>query len=142
MKLQIIFFSIIIIALSLAGCSTKTPNIGVLINNIDAQIGVAQNASSDLRTGTDQFVQALMQSNSYLRRQGRTSYDDLDGREAIRTRLTGQSNVTGKMENVMVYTSRLESGGLFYLITIVPGNEESSYNRAFNEVVRSLIINE
>ena len=47
MKLQIIFYSIIVISLSLAGCSTKAPNIEVLINSIDTQIGVAQNAGAD-----------------------------------------------------------------------------------------------
>ena len=47
MKLQIIFLSIVIITLSLAGCSAKAPNIEVLINSIDTQIGVAQNAGAD-----------------------------------------------------------------------------------------------
>jgi hypothetical protein len=47
MKLQIIFLSIVVIMLSLAGCSAKSPNIEVLINSIDTQIGVAQNAGAD-----------------------------------------------------------------------------------------------
>ena len=103
-----------------------------------ALIGVTQARSSNLSQATQYYVEGLLQSNDYLRQQGGYSRTTLGGRSALATVLSGRSPVTGKTETVTVYTTTLRSGELFYVITVVPQNEASTYNTAFSNMIRSV----
>ena len=101
--------------------------------------GLIENASStDLRTTSDQYVSGVLQGNPYLRANGNYQRGRLDGREAYRRRLSGNSPVTGRNEIVDVYTALIGGGQLFYLVQVVPGNEQGQYRAAFDNVVKSV----
>ena len=103
-----------------------------------AMIGFVNiNNNQNLRQATDQYINQLLQGNSYLRTSGNYQQTRLDGRQALARRLAGTSNVTGQRELVTVYTTLLQNGALFYIIQVVPEAQASTYSRAFSEMVRS-----
>jgi hypothetical protein len=102
-------------------------------------VGVVSNASStDLRTASDQYVSGVLQGNTYLQVNGNYQRGRLDNRDALRRRLVGNSPVTNQKEIVDVYTALIGGGQLFYLVQVVPGNEQGQYRTAFDNVVRSV----
>jgi hypothetical protein len=56
--------------------------------------------------------------------------------------LAGASPVTGRNEVVTVYTTYLRNGQLFYIVTVVPENEASTYNNAFRNLVGRVQLND
>jgi hypothetical protein len=104
------------------------------------QLGVANLRANDLRSATQQFVDSLLQSNSYLRQSGGYQRGTLGGRQAMRASLSGESDLTGRTEIVYVYTRLLSNGDLFYVISVAPREDFNSYQRAFDTVVRSVEI--
>jgi len=101
--------------------------------------GVISNASStDLRTASDQYVSGVLQGNTYLQATGNYQRVRLDGRDALRRRLSGNSPVTNRGEIVDVYTALIGGGQLFYLVEVVPGNAQGQYRTAFDDIARSV----
>ena len=109
-----------------------------------AMIGVYDAKGNNLQTATNDLAQGLIQSsdNNYLRQQGNSSRGSLSGRNALSSTFSGTSPITKRTELVTLYTTQLSDGNLFYLITVVPQNESSSYNRAFSTMIRSVKIND
>lgn len=103
-------------------------------------IGLAQTRSNKLRQASDEYIGALLRNNSYLRQQ--RSYDSgyIDNRDALAMVLAGRSDITGQTEIVTVYTTMLNDGDLLYLITVTRESDSSSFNRAFQTMLRSLRI--
>ncbi|WP_162199823.1 M48 family metallopeptidase [Pyrinomonas methylaliphatogenes] len=106
------------------------------------QIGIARAQAAELRRATDNFINTLIQGNSYLRQQGGYQRAYLSGREALRARLAGESYITGRTEIVEVYTTLLRGGDLFYVITVAPQSDYSGFQSAFNTVLRSIQLND
>jgi hypothetical protein len=106
-----------------------------------AIVGVVNAQSNNLRAASERYVDALLQSNPYLRQQRGFRRATMDGRQALSTRLAGRSNVTGRSEIVNVYTTMLPNGNLFYLIGVTPRNQLQVYNRAFRTMLQSLELN-
>jgi Zn-dependent protease with chaperone function len=105
------------------------------------EVGTSRNESHDLRTATDELVSSLSQSNPQL--QGRSSYNSITiaGRRGLHTVLNNVSDVTRQPEQIELFTAQLTDGTLFYLIGVAPANEFSTYQRVFNQVVRSIQLN-
>jgi beta-barrel assembly-enhancing protease len=103
-----------------------------------AMIGVIRAGGGNLSQATQTYINGLLQSNNYLDRQGGSTRAVIGGRNALRTVLAGRSPVTGRTEVVNVFTTALRNGQLFYVITIAPGNEESSYNYTFRQMLNSI----
>jgi Zn-dependent protease with chaperone function len=103
--------------------------------------GVANTGARELRTASDQYISALLRNNPYLQQQGGYQRGRIDGRQALSLTLAGVSNVTGREEIVTVYTTLLRNGDLFYLINVAPREQYSSYNRAFQTMLRSVQLN-
>ena len=103
-----------------------------------AIVGVGQVSTNDLQNASDQYISGILQSNGYLRPEGRYQGKRLGGRDALRRRLSGTSRVTNRKEIVDVYTTMLNDRQLFYIIQVVPGNAQAQYARAFDEMVQSL----
>jgi Zn-dependent protease with chaperone function len=104
-----------------------------------AMVGVIANASStDLRSASDQYVSGILQGNAYLTANGNYQRTRLDGREALRRRLSGNSPVTKQKEMVDIYTVLMDRGQLFYMVHVVPGNVQGQYTQAFGELARSV----
>ena len=99
---------------------------------------IANESSADLRTVSDQYVSGLLQGNAYLRATGNYQRVRLDGRDALQRRLSGNSPVTNRKEIVDVYTALIGGGQLFYMVQVVPGNEQGQYRAAFDSIARSI----
>lgn len=105
-------------------------------------IGVAQAQSNDLGQATESYVNGILQSNNYLRQTSSYSRTYVGNRNGYGTVLSGRSPITGRTEVATVYTTQLRNGQLFYVVTVVPQNEASSYNNAFRNLVRSIRFND
>jgi hypothetical protein len=103
--------------------------------------GLERTQSSNLRQATDYFVNALGQGNPSMRRQGGYQRVTIDGREAIRVAFTNYSDVTGRTEYVIVYTTLIGNGELFYMVAVAPQDEYRYYERAFQNVLSSIQLN-
>jgi hypothetical protein len=99
---------------------------------------VAQSRSNDLQGASQEVLQGLMQGNNYLRQQSGFQRTTVDGREALATTLVGRSPLTGRNERVTLVTMPLGNGQVFYMAAVAPGNEYATYQRAFNDILRSL----
>ena len=106
-----------------------------------AIVGIVNAQSNNLREASQRYVNALLQSNPYLRQQRGFRRATVDGRQGLQTRLAGRSSVTGRSEIVTIYTTMLPNGNLFYLIGVSPRNQLQIYNRAFRTMLNSLEIN-
>ncbi|MEZ5427457.1 MAG: M48 family metallopeptidase [Pyrinomonadaceae bacterium] len=103
-----------------------------------AMIGLVKTRSTGLLDATEEYVNGVLQGNSYLRQQNNYSRASIDGRQAYTTTLSGRSPVTGKTEVATVYTTQLRNGALFYVVTVTPENEASRYSYAFRNLIRSI----
>lgn len=107
-----------------------------------AMIGAAQTNASGLAQASKQYVDELLQANSYLRRNGVQQRTTVAGRTGYVSVLSGRSSVTGQTEIVTVYTSALRNGGLFFVATVSPGDEAYRYNPVFRTMVSSIRLND
>ncbi|HEX8500548.1 MAG TPA: M48 family metallopeptidase [Pyrinomonadaceae bacterium] len=101
--------------------------------------GLGQSQYNDLQNAAREVVNGLMQGeNSYLRQAGGFTRTTLDGRAALATTLAGRSPLTGRAERVTLVTTQLGNGQVFYMAAVSPQNEYTTYQRAFNDIMRSL----
>ena len=63
-------------------------------------------------------------------------------RRALQTRLENVSDATGQPEDIQLFTTRMSDGTLFYVIAVVPSSDARAYEAAFQQVVRSIRLNE
>ena len=102
------------------------------------EIGVGRNESHDLRTATDELLQALRQSNPRLGDANGYDRTTIGGRNALHTTVSNVSDVTGGPEAIDVYTTELADGSLFYALGVAPRDQGGTYGRVFNSVVNSI----
>lgn len=102
-----------------------------------AMIGGGEVSRGTVQARSDQFIAAILKSNSYLHKQGNSSNTTMAGREAVVTVLSGVGS-EGRAEVVTVHVTMLSDTKLFYLITAVPEAELDAYREAFNRVVGSI----
>ena len=105
-------------------------------------LGVTNTQGGSLRNATDNFVNGLLDTNDYLRRVAGYQRATIGGYTGLTTQLSGRSNVTGKVEIVNVYSAQLRDGNLFYLISVAPQDEISTYQGSFQSIVRSIQLTE
>ncbi len=102
---------------------------------------VAQSNYGDLQRASQEVVQGLTQSNNYLRQTGGFTRTTVDGRAGLATTLVGRSPITGQNERVTIVTTTLGNGQVLYMAAVSPQNEYATYQRAFNDILRSLQLN-
>jgi Zn-dependent protease with chaperone function len=102
------------------------------------EIGTGRDESHDLRTATDELIQALRQSNPRLGDPGGYDRTTIGGRAALRTTVSNVSDVTGGQEAIAVYTAELGDGSLFYALGVAPRDQFGTYSRVFDSVVSSI----
>lgn len=107
-----------------------------------AMIGVTRSRGGSFDQATQEYVQGLVQSNSYLRQQSGFTRTSVGGRQAYATTLAGRSPVTGRNETVTVYTVPLRSGDLLYIAAVAPSDEAFRYNSAFRTMIGSVRLND
>jgi Zn-dependent protease with chaperone function len=106
-----------------------------------AMIGISQPGTRDVYQATQDYVNQLLQENSYLRQRASLSRAYLSGRQGYTTQLSGRSNITGETEVVTVYTAMLQNGDLFYVATVSPQSGSYEYENAFRNLVSSVRLN-
>ena len=107
-----------------------------------AMIGAARTNSSDLSQSTRDYVNELVQANTYLRQAGALQRASVAGRTGYSAVLSGRSPVTGQTEIVTVYTAQLRSGDLFFVAAVVPEQDSYRYNSVFRNLVSSIRLND
>jgi Zn-dependent protease with chaperone function len=107
-----------------------------------ALIGIYRGNSNDLAQATEDYVDGILKSNSYLRKRTNYSQTYVGNKQGYGIALSGRSPITGRNEIATVYTTMLQNGDLFYIITVSPENEATSYNTAFRNMIRSIRLND
>ena len=100
--------------------------------------GTDREGSTNLQQASQQYIQDLMQVNTYLRQQSNWQRTTLGGRSALATTLAGRSPLTGRNEVVTVVTTMLRSGDIFYMVAVAPQNEYGTYQRTFQAIMNSV----
>lgn len=104
-------------------------------------VGVAQSQGGNLRQATDAFLNSLAQGNRNISAQGNYQNGRISGRNALAINLSNVNEATGQPERISVYTTMLRNGQLFYMITVAPQNQYSSFQGAFSQVLNSVRLN-
>ena len=105
------------------------------------EFGVAKAGSRDLREATNAWLNAVAQSNPELRLAGTQQAMRISQRSAIATPLVNPSPLGGQ-ERIVVYTTFLVDGSLFYYLTLVPENDAPAFQDAFRRVGESIRLTE
>jgi beta-barrel assembly-enhancing protease len=105
-------------------------------------IGVTRSTrSDDLRRATEEFINSFAQNSQNMRRQSDYMRGQVAGRDAIGVTLSNINEATGRNEVVLVYTTMMSNGELFYMIAVAPQDEYSNYQAVFQNVLRSIQLN-
>ena len=104
-------------------------------------VGIAQTQSRNLAQASEELNNSLMQSNRNLRRVG-TQRTTADGRTALLTTLSNVNESTGRLENIRIVTTQTRNGEMLYMVFVQPNGAERVFDNAFNEILRSVRIND
>jgi Zn-dependent protease with chaperone function len=107
-----------------------------------ALVGFSQSRNGNIDQMTQDYVEGILQENTYLQQTSNYSRANIAGRQGYATVLQGRSPVTNRNEVTTIYTTQLRNGNLFYIVTVAPQNEASNYDYAFRNMIRSLRIND
>ena len=59
------------------------------------------------------------------------------GRQGLRAVMTNTSS-SGQPENIVIFTSQLRDGSLFYAVAVAPRADFPAYSRVFDRVISSI----
>jgi len=105
------------------------------------ELGVARASSQDLREATAALTNSLAEGNPDLRRAGDQRQVPLAQRTAIATPMLNRSALGGD-ERILLYTTFLTDGNLFYYVTVVPDADAGQYASTFDRIGRSIRLND
>ena len=105
-------------------------------------VGVAQTNNRNLQQATNEFLSGLQQGNPNLRSRSGLQRATIDGRNALSISLSNNNEATGRAEIVTVITTQLRNGELLYLIAVAPDNDYRNYQGVFQNILRSLQLND
>jgi len=101
------------------------------------EFGIAQASSRDLQQATNTWLKAVAQNNPELRLAGQQQGVKISQRSGIATPLTNPSPLGGQ-ERVVVYTTLLVDGSLFYYLTVAPETEAQALQETFRRIGESI----
>jgi hypothetical protein len=102
------------------------------------QVGVARNETHSLEEATQELVASLAQANPRLARAGNSRRVTIGGRAGLQTTLGNVSEATGGRERIVLYTTQMRDGTLFYLVGVSPEQEFATYQPVINRVASSI----
>jgi hypothetical protein len=102
------------------------------------QAGISRVEDHGLEEATQELLAAFGQSNPQLARAGNAATVRIDGRSALRTPLTNVSEATGGRERILLYTTQMQDGALFFLVGVSPEDQWKTYQPVINRVVSSI----
>jgi hypothetical protein len=101
------------------------------------EVGSSRNETHDLQTATDELIASLAAGNPRLSRPSRYDPLNVGGRSGLRAVMSNTSSV-GEPENVVLFTSQLRDGSLFYAVAVAPVADFQPYSRIFDRVIGSI----
>ena len=101
------------------------------------EFGLAKAGSRDLREATNVWLNAVAQNNPDLRVAGSQQSVRISQRSGLSTPLVNPSPLGGK-ERIVVLTTFLADGSLFYYLTIAPENDAAAFQETFQRVAESI----
>ncbi len=104
---------------------------------LGTEVGVAGTQGDDLQSATQQLVQNMAQSNPNLQPQSDFQSTTISGRPGLRVTLSNV-NETGQPEVVVLETTQMDDGSLFYTLNVAPQNQYPTYQRVFQRIVGSI----
>ncbi len=110
---------------------------GVIINHYAP---FQNGGSGSLKDATDDLVNQIRQSNTYLQQQGPATVTS--GGQGYSVRLAGTSPVTGAVEQLTVATRGLPDGHVIYVLGVAPGSQGAAFDAAFARMLQSLQVND
>lgn len=105
-------------------------------------IGIAQTNSRNLQQATNEFLNNLEQGNSNLRARGGYQRTDVNGHNGLSISLSNTNEATGRAEVVNVVTTLLHNGDLLYITTVSPQSDSYNYQNVFQNILRSVQLND
>jgi Zn-dependent protease with chaperone function len=102
------------------------------------ELGAARNETHDLQTSTDELLDSLARANPGLSRPAGYDRVNLGGRQGLRTLLSNSQSATGQPETIVVFTTQLRDGNLFYALAVAPQSDFNAYRGVFDRVIRSI----
>lgn len=102
------------------------------------QVGISRNETHNLQEATQELIAAFGQSNPQLARAGNATRATIGGRTGLRTLLANVSEATGGRERIVLYTTQMQDGALFYMIGVSPEPEFNTYQSVINKVAQSI----
>src|SRR5438552_1516895 len=124
------------------------PNGGYGSNNGQAvfthgvNIGIAPTNNRNLQQATNEFLNSLQQGNGNLRSRSGYQRTYVGGRNGLSISLSNTNEATGQREVVNVVTTQLRTGELLYIIAVAPENDYNNYQGTFQNVLRSVQLND
>jgi Zn-dependent protease with chaperone function len=115
---------------------------GQVVYTHGVNFGVTQSNSRNLQQATNDFVNGLQQGSGNLRARSGYQRTYIGGRNALSISLSNTNEATGGAEIVNVITTQLRNGELLYMITVSPDNEYYNYQGVFQNILRSLQLND
>ena len=104
-------------------------------------VGITRAQSDDLRRATAEFINSFAQNSRNMRQQSDYVSGKVAGRDALGVTLSNINEATGSSEIVIVYTTMMRNGDLFYMFAVAPQNEYNNYERVFQHVLSSIQLN-
>jgi hypothetical protein len=102
------------------------------------QVGISRNENHNLEEATQELLASFAQANPQLARSGNPARGTIGGRAGLRTLLANVSEATGGRERIVLYTTQMQDGSLFYLIGVSPDGEFGTYEPVINRVAQSI----
>jgi hypothetical protein len=103
------------------------------------EFGVAKASSRDLKDATATWLKAIAQGNPELKQAGEAQYVKMSERTALGVPLTNPSPLGGK-EVIVLYTTFLANGNLFYYLSVAPEADQKAYQPTFVKIGQSIKI--
>jgi Zn-dependent protease with chaperone function len=101
------------------------------------EFGIAKADTRDLKQASNAWFKAIMQANPELKVEGAQQPLQISQRSALRTAFLNPSPLGGD-ERVVVYTTFLVDGTLFYYLTVVPTKDADRFEDSFQKITESI----
>jgi Zn-dependent protease with chaperone function len=114
---------------------------GQTVFSCGVEFGVARAASRDLQEATNGWLNGIAENNPGIRLAGSQRTVRISQRSALATPLVGPSPLGGR-ELIVLYTTFLADGTLFYYLTLTPEANAEALQAAFQRIGESIRLTE
>jgi len=114
---------------------------GQTVFSCGVEFGVARAVSRDLQEATNGWLNGIAENNPEIRLAGSQRTVRISQRSALATPLVGPSPLGGR-ELIVLYTTFLADGTLFYYLTLTPEANAEALQAAFQHIGESIRLTE